>query len=59
MNIEVEVKNIYGREVVYPLCQTGQLLAKLSGNKTFTPDTISIIKMLGYSITVKQPTISL
>ena len=59
MNIEVEVKNIYGREVIYPLCPTGKLLAELSDMKTFTPKTINVIKQLGYTITVKQPTISL
>jgi hypothetical protein len=51
MELIVEVKNIYGREMVYPVCETSKLFAYLSGNRTLTPESIAIIKELGYTFT--------
>lgn len=55
MDIEVEVRNIYGKKTVYPVCRTATLLAKLSGNKTFTESAITTLKQLGYKFKVIQP----
>lgn len=54
MNIQVEVKNVYGKQIVYPICETAQLLAKLANQKSFTPSTIITIRALGYSIELVQ-----
>ena len=51
MGLEVEVKNVYGRDVVYPVCEKSQLLTRLSGNRTLTPEAIAVIKRLGYTFT--------
>ena len=51
MELIVEVKNIYGREMVYPVCETSKLFAYLSGNRTLTQESIAIIKELGYTVT--------
>jgi hypothetical protein len=55
MDIEAEVRDVYGRRTVYPVCRTAKLLAKLSGNKTFTASSITTLKELGYKIKVVQP----
>ena len=55
MNITVEVKNVYGNETIYPVCETSKLLAKLAGTKTITHEAIQTIKALGYKIELKQP----
>jgi hypothetical protein len=54
MIIEVEVKNIYGKETFYPLCHKAILLARLTGCKTLTIDALKTIKSLGYEVAVQQ-----
>jgi hypothetical protein len=51
MELEVEVKNLYGRDVIYPVCEKSRLLAQLSGNRTLTSEAIAVIKRLGYTFT--------
>lgn len=51
MGLEVEVKNVYGRDVVYPVCEKSRLLTRLSGNRTLTSEAIAVIKQLGYTFT--------
>jgi len=54
MKITVEIKNVYGKELVYPICDTAHHLADLSNASTLTPKAIRLIKQLGYEIEVKQ-----
>ena len=54
MTITVEIKNVYGNELIYPVCDAAKNFAKLAGKKTLTRNTISIIKQMGYSVTVAQ-----
>ena len=56
MSIKVKIKNIYGRDLVYPVCEKAKLLAKLVQQATFTSREIQVIKDLGYSIEVVQDT---
>ena len=51
MKLEIQIKNIYGRDVVYPVCEKAQLLTRLSGNRTLTDEAIAVIKKLGYTFT--------
>ena len=44
-----ESKQVYGRDKIYPVCETAQIIAKLSGNTTLTPETIALAKQLGYT----------
>ena len=55
--IEVQIKNVYGNEVVYPLCFVGKSFALIAKTKTLTDETIQIMKELGYQFTVKSSTI--
>ena len=56
MELEVQVKNVYGRDVVYPVCEKSRLLARLSGNRTLTSEVIAVIKQLGYTFTTTNTT---
>ena len=47
--LAVSVKNVYGKDTVYPECDTSKLLAQLSGHRTLTGDAVSILKNLGYT----------
>jgi hypothetical protein len=57
MEITVRVKNVYGKQLVYPVNDNAQLLCALTGAKTFTSEALAVIKQLGYTVTVETPTI--
>ena len=57
MEITVKIKNVYGIDRTYPVCDTAMLLAQLTGRVTFTAEHITIIKFLGYSVKVEQANI--
>ncbi len=57
--ITVEIKNVYGKQTIYPICDNALVFASIAGTKTLTIDTISKIKALGYTIDIKTPDIKL
>lgn len=59
MNITVEVKQVYGNALIYPICKKAQTFALIAGSKTLTHDTIKHVKALGYTIEVKQQSVKL
>lgn len=54
MELTVKIKNVYGNETIYPICEKGELLASFKGQKTFTRKDIEALKQLGYVFTVQQ-----
>jgi|TARA_R100000329_G_C7465770_1_gene164060 archaellum biogenesis ATPase FlaH len=48
--IHVEKKNVYGNELIYPVCQRAKRFAILTGQKTLSDGAIFQIKRLGYSV---------
>jgi len=52
--IQVEIKNHFGNERIYPTNEEGRKLARLVGSKTFTRETIALARELGFSFEVKQ-----
>lgn len=57
MELIVRKEKVYGRELIYPVCEKSKGLARIAGKKTFTPYEIVIIKSLGYKITLQAQTI--
>ena len=57
MNITVEVKNVYGMDRIYPMCEKAKIFTRLAGTKTLSTYDISKIKELGYAVQVKTPTL--
>ena len=55
MEILVTIRSVYGNTMVYPTCGKAQLLARLTGKKTFSPADIDTIKALGYRVRVSNP----
>jgi len=47
------VKNVYGRRLVYPDCETSKLLTQLTGNTTISEDQLKILEDIGFKITMK------
>lgn len=58
-SITVEIKQVYGNEVIYPVCENSKLFAQIAGTKTLTRNTLRDIKALGYAIEVKQTALSI
>ena len=54
MNLTIEIKNVYGNELIYPICDKALKLCSLTGQKTFSKGAINTLKMLGYSFTQKE-----
>ena len=52
--ITIEIKNIYGKETIYPVCEKAKAFARIAGTKTLTRDTLKEISELGYYIELKQ-----
>ena len=57
MQLIVEIKNVYGVQRIYAVCNNAKLITKLKQSKTLSKDDISILRELGYTIETKQPTI--
>lgn len=57
MEITIELKDVYGQRLAYPVCVKAKIFAELTGKKTLTSDALRQISRLGYEIKVKpQPT---
>lgn len=57
MDILVKIKNVYGNEMIYPVCEKALIFANMAGTKTLTHQSIKQIKALGYTIAVQQKTL--
>lgn len=53
--IQVTVKNVYGTEMVYPVCETAKIFTSLTGKKTFTDSDLTDIKRLGFNVEYVYP----
>ena len=58
MDIFVEVKNVYGVQTVYPVCDQAKFFAALAGTKTLTSQTIKLIRQAGYNPVPVVPTLA-
>ena len=52
--LTVKIKNVYGVDRIYPVCDKAQLFARISGKKTLLPVDIELIKKLGYNLTTES-----
>lgn len=52
--ITVRVTQNYGCRAVYPVCDQAKTFAAIAGTKTLKPETIDLVKRLGYVIQVEQ-----
>jgi hypothetical protein len=50
--ITLKTKSVYGNDLIYPVCELSQKLAKLINKKTFSNYDLKIIESLGYQITI-------
>ena len=53
-DLYVEIKSVYGKDTVYPACESTRSFCELLGQSTLTEHDIKHIKSLGFKIHVKQ-----
>jgi len=52
--ILIHIKNVYGEDKAYPVCEKAKLFADIAGTKTLRPADLNCIQKLGYKIVLKQ-----
>lgn len=51
--ITVRIKNVYGNELVYPVCEAAKRFASLTNTKTFSHRNLCDIEALGFLVVVE------
>ena len=57
MHITVQVRSVYGNELVYPMDDQAALFASLLGVKSFNAHQVRVIRALGYAVHVASGTL--
>jgi phosphate/sulfate permease len=55
----IEVKQVYGNEMIYPANDTAQVFADLVGTKTLSRMKLALIQGLGYVVEIKQQSLTI
>ena len=53
MTLTIEIKNVYGNNLIYQICNNAKIFTRLMGKKTFHNYELKEIEKLGYKIKVK------
>ena len=48
--IKVQLRNVYGNELIYPMCDDAKRFTRLTQTKTLHRDDIATIKALGFTV---------
>jgi DNA mismatch repair protein MutH len=54
MKLEIEIKNVYGNNLIYPINDTAILITKLTHKKTLSYNDLTILKKLGCVFKIKS-----
>jgi hypothetical protein len=54
MQITVTIRDVYGKTLIYPVCDNAKAFAAIAGQKTLSQATLWQIKSLGYSVINQQ-----
>jgi hypothetical protein len=54
LTIRIELKDQYGKQVAYPVCDNAKTFSDIAGTKVLTDMTLMRIAALGYTIITTQ-----
>jgi len=54
MNLIIELKTVYGNDLIYPVCDKAIKLCQITNQKTFSQFAIQKLKEVGYTFTQKE-----
>ena len=57
MKIIIRLKDVYGRQTAYPVCDKAKLFSRMAGTTSLTHNMLCLIEQLGYLIEVEQRTL--
>lgn len=57
LKIIVRIKQVYGNELIYPVCKFACAFAELTGKKTLSRSDLAHIKYLGYTVELEAQTL--
>lgn len=52
MIIDIEIRNVYGNETIYPANDTAKLFASIAGTKTLKRETLKLAEKLGFTVVI-------
>lgn len=55
--IKVQIRQVYGKDTIYPACKQAAFYCALAGTKTFTQEMLRLIRAQGIGIEVEAPSI--
>lgn len=50
MTIQVTIKSVYGKTLIYPVDSNAKVFAELIGKRTLSTKHLELIKSLGYTV---------
>lgn len=50
--LKVQLKSVYGNDLIYPACDVSKSFLQALSLKTFTPAALSAVKALGFKLVV-------
>ena len=53
----VEERNVFGNDLIYPVCERSKELTALTGHKTITEDSKRKLKAMGHTLVVREKTL--
>ena len=54
-SIQIIVKNVYGKETLYPACEQAEFLCRIAKTSTITDNIIATCKAFGVEIVEVRP----
>jgi hypothetical protein len=54
MNLIIELKTVYGNDLIYPVCDKAKKLCQITNQKTFSQFAIQKLKEIGFTFTQKE-----
>lgn len=54
--IFVEIKNVYGNDLIYPACEASRGFARIAGTNTLSEAAIAEIRGLGFTVVEQSKT---
>ena len=56
--ITVRIRQVYGRDMIYPVCDKAAIFAELVGQKSLAPNQLAQIRKLGFTIETEQQVVA-
>jgi len=53
----VEERNVFGNDLIYPVCERSKELTALTGHKTITEDSKRKLKAMGHTLVMREKTL--